>query len=84
MELQPDTSVSLLDTDLEADVTPSQDFLDRMEAEQAAARKAAEAAAELEAEASRRAADAAAVRNLFLQPLIRFEHFAWYLVVVLV
>jgi ubiquitin fusion degradation protein 1 len=63
MELQPDSSVSLLDTDMEADVTPSQEYLDKIEQEQAAARKAAELSAQVEAAEARRHAEAAAVRS---------------------
>jgi ubiquitin fusion degradation protein 1 len=61
MELKPEASVSLLDTDLEADVTPSAEFMQRIEAEQAAARLAAEKAARVEAEEARLQAEAAAV-----------------------
>lgn len=60
-QLQPDAHVSLVDTDMEADVTPSQEFMERMAAEQEAARKEAERVAALEAEEARRQADAAAV-----------------------
>lgn len=61
-KLEPDAHVSLVDTDMEADVTPSQEFMERMAAEQEAARKEAERVAALEAEEARRQADAAAVR----------------------
>jgi ubiquitin fusion degradation protein 1 len=63
MELRPDKSVSLLDTDLEADVTPSREYMDRIETEQAEARAAAEAQAAVEAEELRRQRDAAQVRT---------------------
>lgn len=58
MELKPDTSVSLVDTDMEADVTPSQEFLDKVAAEHRAAQAAAAAQAEVERaeEARQRAA----------------------------
>ena len=65
MELKPDNAVSLLDTDLEADVTPSQEYMDRIEAEQAEARRKEEAAAALEAEEQRRQREATAVRHTF-------------------
>lgn len=62
MELQPDTSVSLLDTDLAADVTPSADFMAKIAAEQEKARAESEAAAALEAAEAKCHAEAAAVR----------------------
>lgn len=63
-KLEPDAHVSLVDTDMEADVTPSQEFMERVAAEQEAARKEAARVAALEAEEARRQADAAAVRPL--------------------
>jgi hypothetical protein len=45
-------AVSLLDTDLEADVTPSAEFLEGIEAEREAVRLTAEQQARLEAEDS--------------------------------
>ena len=63
MELQPAAAVSLLDTDLEADVTPSAEFMARIEAEQAAARAAEAERTRLEAEESRRRRDVAEVRH---------------------
>lgn len=65
-KLEPDAHVSLVDTDMEADVTPSQEFMERMAEEQEAARREMERVAALEAEEARRQADAAAVRSLFL------------------
>ena len=58
MELKPDKSVSLVDTDMEADVTPSQEFLDRMAEEHRVAQAAAAAQAAVErAEEQRQAAE---------------------------
>lgn len=54
--------MSLVDTDLEADVTPSAEFMERVAREQAAARAEAERVAALEAEEARLQAAAAAVR----------------------
>jgi ubiquitin fusion degradation protein 1 len=62
MELRPEAAVSLLDTDLEADVTPSAEFMERMEAEREAARLAAEQQALLEEEEDRLRAEEVAVR----------------------
>eukprot|EP00892_Ulva_mutabilis_P004935 jgi/Ulvmu1/2813/UM142_0011.1 len=59
-KLEPDAHVSLVDTDMEADVTPSQEFMERMAEEQEAARREAERVAKLEADEARRQADAAA------------------------
>lgn len=60
-KLEPDSNVSLVDTDMEADVNPSQEFMERMAAEQEAARREAERVVALEAEEARRQADAAVV-----------------------
>ena len=72
MELKPDTSVSLVDTDMEADVTPSQEFLDKVAAEHRAAQAAAAAQAEAERaeEARQRAAQQARSHALRLHGLL--------------
>jgi hypothetical protein len=66
--LKPAPHVSLVDTDMEAEITPSAEFMERVAEEQARARAEADRVAALEAKEAWRQAEAAAVWAACVEP----------------